>query len=76
MELTPQLNRWSSNSKLTNAPTAKLDTIMLVLSLSAQFGWRVHNMDVESAFLNEDLVEEMHTEQPERFVAQVKDRYV
>jgi len=39
----------------TFSHTAKWNTICLTLSLAAQKGWKVHQMDVKSAFLNEDL---------------------
>jgi Reverse transcriptase (RNA-dependent DNA polymerase) len=44
----------------TFAPTAKMSTIRLVLALAAQFKWKVHQMDVKSAFLNGDLQEEVY----------------
>ena len=43
------------NYEETFAPTAKMSTIRLVLALAAQFNWKVHQMDVKSAFLNGDL---------------------
>ena len=39
----------------TFAPTAKWTTIRALLSLSAQNGWKIHQMDVKTAFLNGDL---------------------
>jgi hypothetical protein len=36
----------------TFAPTTKWNTIRLTLALAAQKGWKVHQMDVKSAFLN------------------------
>jgi hypothetical protein len=33
-------------------------------SLAAQEGWHVHHMDVKSAFLNDDLKEEVYVHQP------------
>jgi hypothetical protein len=39
----------------TFAPTTKWNTIRVVLALAAQNGWKVHQMDVKSAFLNGDL---------------------
>ena len=39
----------------TFAPTAKWNTIRLTLALATQQGWKVHQMDVKSAFLNRDL---------------------
>ena len=40
------------NYEETFAPTAKWNTICLTLALAAQQGWKVHQMDVKSAFLN------------------------
>jgi hypothetical protein len=36
------------------APVARMESMRL-LALAAQEGWRVHHMDVKSAFLNGDL---------------------
>lgn len=46
------------------APVARLETIRLLLALAAHEGWQVHHMDVKSAFLNGDLKEEVHVQQP------------
>eukprot|EP00253_Pinus_taeda_P013737 PITA_13737 len=40
-----------------------MSTIRLVLALVAQFKWKVHQMDVKSAFLNGDLQEEVYMTQ-------------
>jgi hypothetical protein len=34
-----------------------------LLALAAQEGWRVHHIDVKSAFLNDDLNEEVYVHQ-------------
>jgi len=39
----------------TFAPTAKWNTIHLKLALAAKKGWKVHQMDVKSSFLNKYL---------------------
>eukprot|EP00253_Pinus_taeda_P004535 PITA_04535 len=44
-----------------------MSTIQLVLALAAQFNWKVHQMDVKSAFLNGDLQEEVYMTQPPGF---------
>eukprot|EP00253_Pinus_taeda_P002611 PITA_02611 len=44
-----------------------MSTIWLVLALAAQFNWKVHQMDVKSAFLNGDLQEEVYLMQPPGF---------
>ncbi|KAG8481821.1 hypothetical protein CXB51_027173 [Gossypium anomalum] len=54
----------------TFAPVARLDTIKLLLSLAAQNKWRIHHLDVKSAFLNGYLKEEIYVEQPEGFQIQ------
>ncbi|XLT27854.1 hypothetical protein HN873_059146, partial [Arachis hypogaea] len=46
------------------APVARLDTICMIISLSAQNKWKIHQMDVKSAFLNGTLEEEVYVEQP------------
>ena len=43
----------------TFAPVAKMDSICLVLAISASKHWEVHHMDVKSAFLHGDIHEEI-----------------
>eukprot|EP00253_Pinus_taeda_P017646 PITA_17646 len=51
----------------TFAPTAKWATIRTLFALAAQTGWKVHQMDVKTAFLNGDLKENVFMSQPEGF---------
>lgn len=60
----------------TFAPTAKMSTIRLVLAMATQFGWKVHQMDVKSAFLNGDLQEEVYMTQPPCFKVAGKEHQV
>ena len=48
----------------TFAPVSRHDTIRAILALDASKGWRVHQMDVRSAFLNGYLNEEIYVQQP------------
>ncbi len=48
----------------TFALTAKMSTIRLLLAIAAQYGWKVHQMDVKSVFLNGELQEEVYMTQP------------
>ena len=41
----------------TFSPVSKMNSIRLVLSLTTCFKWEVHQMDVKSSFLHEDLHE-------------------
>ncbi|GAA0173738.1 transmembrane signal receptor [Lithospermum erythrorhizon] len=50
------------------APVARLETVRLMISIAAQFQWKINQMDVKSAFLNGFLEEEVYIEQPEGYV--------
>ena len=60
----------------TFAPTTKMSTIRLVLAISAQNGWKVHQMDVKSAFLNRELEEDVYMYQPQGFRVSGKEHLV
>ena len=47
------------------APVAKMDSILLVLAISASKNWEVHHMDLKSAFLHRDIHEEIYIKHPE-----------
>jgi len=49
------------------APVARMESVRVLLALAAQEGWRVHHMDVNSAFPNSDLKEEVYVRQPPGF---------
>lgn len=49
------------------APVARIETIRLILALAGSNGWKVHHLDVKSAFLNGNLEEEVYVAQPEGY---------
>eukprot|EP00253_Pinus_taeda_P010455 PITA_10455 len=51
----------------TFAPVARYSSIILMLTLSAQMGWKIHQMDVKTAFLNGKIEEEVYIEQSKGF---------
>eukprot|EP00253_Pinus_taeda_P011066 PITA_11066 len=51
----------------TFAPVARYSSIRTILSLSAQMGWHILQMDVKTAFLNGVIEEEVYIEQPKGF---------
>jgi hypothetical protein len=51
----------------TFAPVAKMNTVRVILSLVANFGWDLHQYDVKNAFLHGDLEEEIYMEAPPGF---------
>ena len=44
----------------TFAPVARYTTIKTIISLAAVFGWKLHQMDVKTAFLNGKIEEEVY----------------
>jgi hypothetical protein len=46
----------------TFAPVARYSSIRVMISLAAEMGWRVHQMDVKTAFLNGVIEEEVYIE--------------
>eukprot|EP00253_Pinus_taeda_P002070 PITA_02070 len=51
----------------TFTPVARYTFVRIVISLAAQKGWKIHQMDVKTTFLNEVIEEEVYIEQPEGF---------
>ena len=60
----------------TFAPVARHETIRGLISIAAQKGWFLHQLDVKSAFLNGVLKEEVFVDQPEGFVVKDKEQKV
>ena len=53
----------------TFAPVAKMDSICLVLAISASKHWGVHHMDVKSEFLHGYIHEYIYMKQPEFYIS-------
>ena len=60
----------------TFAPVARYSSIQTIISLAAKMGWRVHQMDVKTAFLDEVTEEEVYIEQPEGFDVENRETHV
>jgi hypothetical protein len=52
----------------TFAPVARLENFHTFLALAVALDLEIHQMDVESAFLQAPLIEEVYMEQPEKDV--------
>lgn len=58
------------------APVAIWDTIRLVIALAAHKGWNLYQLDVKSAFLHGELLEEVFVDQPPGFVQKGEEHKV
>ncbi|GJX00623.1 ribonuclease H-like domain, reverse transcriptase, RNA-dependent DNA polymerase, partial [Tanacetum coccineum] len=54
-------------SKIKRNANARLETIRLLIALAAGKGWKIHHLDVKTAFLHGELKEEVYVVQPEGF---------
>lgn len=46
------------------APVARIKTVRVIIALAATNGWEIHHLDVKTAFLHGDLIEEVYVSQP------------
>jgi hypothetical protein len=60
----------------TFAPVARYTSIRTIISLATSMGWRLHQMDVRTTFLNGEIEEEVYIEQPDGFVTHEKESHV
>jgi hypothetical protein len=60
----------------TFAPVARYTSIRAVISIAAEMGWRIHQMDVKTTFLNGIIEEEVYIEQPQGFEVHGRESHV
>lgn len=60
----------------TFAPVARYTSIRTIIAIAASKGWKIHQMDVKTAFLNGVIEEKVYIEQIEGFVVHGKESHV
>ena len=60
----------------TFAPVARYTSIRSLISIVAEMGWKIHQMDVKTAFLNGIIQEEVYMEQPQNFEIHGRESHV
>ena len=58
------------------ASVARMESIRLLLALAAAKDWRVHHLDIKSAFLNGELAETVFVRQPPGFTIKGEEHRV
>ncbi|KAA0035142.1 Retrovirus-related Pol polyprotein from transposon TNT 1-94 [Cucumis melo var. makuwa] len=67
---------WGIDFSETFATVARMNTIRLLLVLSAQHRWKVYQLYVKPIFLNGVLEEEIYVEQPDGFIVSGQEHKV
>jgi hypothetical protein len=62
------------DSNETFAPVARYTSIRSIIALASSMGWKLHQMDVKTVFLNGEIEEEVYIEKLEGFVVH-NERY-
>ncbi|MCO5549929.1 hypothetical protein L7F22_003406 [Adiantum nelumboides] len=60
----------------TFAPTSRASTVRSLVAIAAHHNWKVHQLDIKTAFLNGDLQEEVNVSQPSGFVVKGQEQKV
>ena len=64
------------NFKEVFVPVARMESVRLLLALATAKDWRVHHLDVKSAFLNGELAKTVFVRQPLGFTVKGKEHRV
>jgi hypothetical protein len=60
----------------TFALVARYTSIRSIIAIAAEMGWRIHKMDVKTAFLNDFIEEEVYIEKPQGFEVSERESHV
>lgn len=60
----------------TFCPVVRQESLRVLIALSVQYGLKLHQVDVTTAFLNGNLEEEIYMKQPKGFVTEGKEHLV
>ena len=60
----------------TYSPVSRITSIRMLIAIASLYNMDIHQMDVKTAFLNEELDEEIYMEQPEGFLVEGQENKV
>ena len=55
---------------------ARYISIRTIIALASTMGWRLHQMDVKTSFLNGEIEEEVYAEQLDGFIVHGKESHI
>jgi hypothetical protein len=58
------------------SPVARYTYIQRIIDIVAEMGWRIHQMDINTSFLNGFIEEEVYIEQPQGFEVLGRESHV
>ena len=64
------------NYSETFSPVAKLNTVRVLLSLTANLDWPLHQLDVKNVFLHDNLDEKVYMDIPPRYTGSIDTKIV
>ncbi|RXN30143.1 Retrovirus-related Pol poly from transposon TNT 1-94 [Labeo rohita] len=68
--------KFGSDYDETFSPVVRFESVRTIIAQAVQYGLKLHQMDVKTAFLNGELKEEVYMQQPEGFVVKGKEHLV
>ena len=68
--------KYGSDYNETFSPVVRPESVRMVLAIAAKRGFRVHHMDVNTAFLNGILSDEVYMDQPQGYAVKGKENLV
>ena len=57
-------------------PVARMESIRILIAIAAQEEWKLHHLDVKTAFLNGEIKEEIYITQPDGFEVKGKEDHI
>lgn len=68
--------RYESDYDETFSPVVRQESLLVLIALSVQYGLKLHQVDITTAFLNGTLKEEVYMRQPKGFAAEGAEHLV
>ena len=68
--------KFGSDYDETFCPVVRLESLRTVIALAVQNGLKIHQVDVTTAFLNGELLEEVYMKQPKGFIVKGQEHLV